>query len=99
MSIFPRKDFTRKEWKEWSIIMAVFAITGSSSVKLTRPVVDAVTAVKGSWKEGPNSWRIAYLLTTLPIYSTLLLTFGTIAGQRVFFTAMVKKMWSRFLPR
>jgi hypothetical protein len=98
ISIFPRKDFTPSEWRQWGIIMGVFAITGSSSVKITRPVVDALTGKEGSWRHGPNIWRLTYLVCTLPIYSTILVSLGTLVGQGPFFVAMTRRMYSRFLP-
>ncbi|KAK9768309.1 hypothetical protein K7432_001147 [Basidiobolus ranarum] len=86
-------------WKEWSIIMTVFAITGSSTVKVVRPVLKDVLGVEGSFTEGPWSYRGAYLATTLPLYSCILVTVGTIFGRRLHFQQIALRMWGRFIPK
>lgn len=53
----------------------------------------------GSMKEGPWSFRFAYLCTTLPLYSCVLLTVATVAGRRPYFKKVVIRMWGRFLPK
>jgi len=58
-----------------------------------------VFQLDGSMKEGPWSFRIAYLCTTLPLYSCVLLTVATIAGRRPYFKKVVLRMWGRFLPK
>lgn len=65
----------------------------------TKPILKNVFDLEGSYIQGPNSYRVASFLTTFPIYSVLLFTFGTLAGQRAFFGGMLLKMWSRLLPK
>ncbi|KAF9399229.1 hypothetical protein BGX21_006604 [Mortierella sp. AD011] len=91
--------FSFNWWKEWTIIMGVFAVTGSSTVMVVKPVLKEVFKLDGSMKEGPWSFRIAYLSTTLPLYSCILLTVATIAGRRPYFQKVVLRMWGRFLPK
>ncbi|KAF9356043.1 hypothetical protein BGX26_005806 [Mortierella sp. AD094] len=91
--------FSFNWWKEWTIIMGVFAVTGSSTVMVVKPVLKDVFKLDGSMKEGPWSFRIAYLGTTLPLYSCILLTVATIAGRRPYFKKVVLRMWGRFLPK
>ncbi|KXN70616.1 hypothetical protein CONCODRAFT_78744, partial [Conidiobolus coronatus NRRL 28638] len=52
-----------------------------------------------SLKEGPWSYRLGYIFFGLPTYSLMLFAIGTLAGKRPFFTYMVMKTWSRFLPK
>ncbi|KAF9943008.1 hypothetical protein BGZ67_008639 [Mortierella alpina] len=91
--------FSFNWWKEWAIIMGVFAVTGSSTVMFVKPILKDVFKLEGSMKEGPWSFRIAYLSTTLPLYSCVLLTVATIAGRRPYFKKVVLRMWGRFLPK
>ncbi|KAL1923523.1 uncharacterized protein VTP21DRAFT_8503 [Calcarisporiella thermophila] len=86
-------------WRDWTVRMAVFAVTGSSSLYVTRPILKNVLGVEGSWRDGPNSFRAAYVVTTIPVYSAMLFAFGALAGQRVFFTATLARMWGRLLPK
>ncbi|KAG0201203.1 hypothetical protein BGX33_010452 [Mortierella sp. NVP41] len=90
--------FSFNWWKEWTIIMGVFAVTGSSTVMVVKPLLKEVFQLDGSMKEGPWSFRFAYLCTTLPLYSCVLLTVATIAGRRPYFKKVVLRMWGRFLP-
>ncbi|KAF9308012.1 hypothetical protein BG000_003002 [Podila horticola] len=91
--------FSYNWWKEWTIIMGVFAVTGSSTVMVVKPVLKEVFNLDGSMKEGPWSFRFAYLCTTLPLYSCVLLTVATVAGRRPYFKKVVIRMWGRFLPK
>ncbi|CAG8499504.1 17230_t:CDS:2, partial [Acaulospora morrowiae] len=59
-------------WKEWAIIFIVFGITGSTTVRIVRPIVTNVFGIEGSFREGPWSYRLTYLSITLPLYSIIL---------------------------
>ena len=50
-------------------------------------------------REGPWSYRITSLLAVSPIYATLLVSFGTVAGRHRFFAAMANKIFGRFIPK
>lgn len=75
------------------IILIVFAITGSSSVFVSKPVLNFI----GITKDSLPVW-IYYILKVIivfPLYQILLLFFGFIAGQFVFFWNFEKKMLTR----
>lgn len=72
------------------IIFIVFAITGSTSAWVTRPIL----AFIGIEKDTMNPfiyWPLSLLLI-LPVYKMLLIIIGTIFGQYRFFSQFVKKM-------
>lgn len=75
------------------IIFVVFAITGSTSAYITRPVL----ALMGITKETMNPWLYwpLSLLLILPVYKVLLIIIGTLFGQHTFFWNFVKKMLIR----
>lgn len=75
------------------IIFIVFAITGSTSAYITRPVL----ALIGITKDTMNPWLYwpLSLLLILPVYKVLLIIIGTLFGQHTFFWNFVKKMLFR----
>jgi hypothetical protein len=82
------------------IIFFVFAITGSSAVRLAGPICEFF----GVYKE-TSAWFVywpARILLIFPLYQLLLVAFGWIFGQFSFFWKFEKKMlvrmgFSRFL--
>lgn len=72
------------------IIFIVFAITGSTSAYISKPVLSLI----GIERDGmyPFLYWILYFVLILPVYKVLLLCIGTLFGQRVFFWNFVKKM-------
>ena len=77
-----------------TVIIIVFAITGSSSVKLSTPLIEFI----GLSTETTN-WLVYWtlnVLITFGLYQVLLITFGTLFGQFKFFWSFEKKMLSRF---
>ncbi len=80
------------------VILIVFAITGSSSVWVARPVLDWIGLDSlrdleqwwGSWLY----WTLRILLI-FPIYQVLLVAFGWLFGQFQFFWNFEKKMLQR----
>ena len=83
----------RKPWKEditeAVVICTVFAITGTSTLVFVRPLLGTL-GIKGTWTDGPNSYRIGSILLISPIYSMILISIGTIAGRHRFFATMGK---------
>jgi hypothetical protein len=78
---------------QMTIIFIVFAITGSSSVKVARPILDFIGI------NDAMAWFIYWplrIIIILPVYQILLICFGTLFGQFKFFWAFEKKMLSRF---
>ena len=55
-------------------------------------------SVEGSFKDGPNSYRVISLVAMMPIYSCLLVAFGTAFGRHHYFKRFALNMWRRFLP-
>jgi len=75
------------------IILLVFSLTGSLSLKLSGVVLEFLGISKSdlsAWGYWPLS-----ILTTFVLYQCLLVTIGTLLGQHKFFWAMEKKMLSR----
>ena len=75
------------------IILLVFSVTGSLSLKLSGVALEFLGIDKASmnpWFYWPLS-----ILTTFILYQILLVSIGTIFGQHKFFWAMEKKMLSR----
>ncbi len=75
------------------IILLVFSITGSLSLKLS----GITLAFLGITKINLSLWFYwpLNILTTFILYQILLVTIGTIFGQHTFFWTMEKKMLSR----
>ncbi len=75
------------------IIFIVFAITGSTASWVTKPILDFL----GISREVMNPFLYWFLriVLILPVYKLLLLFFGTLFGQRLFFWNFVKKMLQR----
>jgi len=93
--------FTKLEnrWEvtyRWEIIriFIVFAVTGSSSLLVGRPII----AFLGITKENLNPllYWILFIIIGLIFYQILLVTFGWLFGQFKFFWEFEKKMLKRF---
>lgn len=72
------------------VIFIVFAVTGSTSAYLSKPVVQWL----GISKETMSAWLYIPLriLIIFPVYQVLLVFFGFISGQFRFFWNFEKKM-------
>mmetsp|Transcript_23046 Transcript_23046/g.41590 ORF Transcript_23046/g.41590 Transcript_23046/m.41590 type:complete len:243 (-) Transcript_23046:215-943(-) len=88
--------WTPKWYGEMALLCTVFAITGTSTMVLVRPAVSDILGLKGSFKEGPWSFRICSLVIMTPIYATLLVMVGTVFGRHAYFRHFSVKMFSRF---
>jgi hypothetical protein len=75
-----------------AIICLVFAVTGSSSIKLAAPVLNflGIHNTLSPWIYWPLR-----IVITFPVYQALLLIFGTVLGQFKFFWKIEKKMFGR----
>lgn len=72
-----------------AIIFIVFAITGSTSAWISKPVCMWL----GIFKEDFGGWFILIrLLVIFPLYQVLLVCIGTLFGQFQFFWGFEKKM-------
>lgn len=80
----------------WEIIriFLVFAVTGSSSLLVSRPII----AFLGINKENLHVmiYWVLFVAISLICYQVLLVAFGWLFGQFQFFWAFEKKMLSRF---
>lgn len=72
------------------VIFIVFAVTGSSSAYLSKPVLQWI----GVTKDTMSLWIYIplYLILIFPIYQVLLVFFGFISGQFKFFWTFEKRM-------
>ena len=80
------------------IIFVVFAITGSSSVKIAKPLLELMGIEISAFENiflGSVLYWIVRILIVFPIYQILLLFFGTLFFQFNFFWKFEKKILSR----
>ena len=75
-------------------IFIVFALTGTSSLVVGRPIIKAL----GITKENLNIvvYYILFAIIALIFYQILLVSFGYLFGQGKFFWEFEKKMLKRF---
>lgn len=77
------------------IILIVFACTGFTALYARK----LVFYLLGVPPEMPFWQRaLIWIVTILPLYNVLLYIYGTIFGQRVFFTNFLKKTMGRLIP-
>jgi hypothetical protein len=75
--------------RQLTLIFIVFAITGSASAWLSRPLCE----VLGISKDQLSHWYTPVrLLLIFPIYQALLVTIGALFGQFTFFWNFEKKL-------
>ena len=75
------------------VIFIVFAITGSSSLYVSKPILNFVGITKDTLSI--VLYYILKILIVFPVYQILLVFFGFISGQFTFFWNFEKKMLSR----
>jgi hypothetical protein len=59
-------QWSARWWADFWIKMLVFAVTGSSTAYLVRPLVSQHLGLNGSFKDGPWSYRIVSLIVMMP---------------------------------
>ena len=76
-----------------AIILIVFAVTGTTSSLIAKPILNFL----GISKDSMNLllYILLYILIIFPIYKIMLLILGTLAGQHTFFKNFLIKMLSR----
>ncbi|GAB2769581.1 DUF6787 family protein [Salinimicrobium soli] len=85
----------------WQVILIifVFAITGSSSVYVARPILEFLGITRVNFTPeffwGGISYYAIRILIIFPTYQLLLVTYGWIFGQARFFWNFEKNMLSR----
>jgi len=75
------------------VIFVVFAITGSASVMVSKPILDFFGITKDSMPY--FIYLLLKIIIVLPVYQVLLVGFGFIFGQFTFFWNFEKKMLRR----
>ncbi len=82
--------------QRWEIIriFLVFAITGSSSVIVGRPIIKFLGITKDNLN--PFLYYLLFIGISLVFYQILLVAFGWLFGQFKFFWQFEKKMLGRF---
>ncbi|MCO4823044.1 MAG: hypothetical protein KC469_13320 [Flavobacteriaceae bacterium] len=88
-----------KKWVltyKWEMIRVflVFAITGSSSVFIGRPIIKLLGITKENLN--PVLYWVLFIIIGLIVYQILLVIFGWLFGQFNFFWEFEKKMLRRF---
>ena len=88
-----------KKWVldyKWEMIRVfmVFAITGSSSLFIGRPIIKLIGITKENLN--PILYWILFIIIGLIFYQILLVSFGWLFGQFKFFWEFEKKMLRRF---
>jgi hypothetical protein len=75
---------------QFILIIIVFAVTGSTSAYLSKPILYWFGIIKG----GVSNWIYypLYIILIFPVYQVLLVCFGFLAGQFKFFWEFEKKM-------
>ncbi len=73
-----------------TVIFIVFAITGSTSAYLSKPLLDLLDITK----DNTSLWIYypLYFILIFPAYQVLLVSYGFLFGQFEFFWAFEKKM-------
>lgn len=95
--------------REKLFVCIIFAITGSSAAAVVRPALAVCRArpefqslfgidENSGFVAGPAGYRVLYFLLMWPMYTALLVFYGTLFQRRAFFSEFALKMWSRFLP-
>ena len=83
---------------QFVIIFVVFAITGSSSVKIAKPLMELIGVEITAFEDifmGTELYWLLRVVIVFPIYQILLLFYGTIFFQFKFFWKFEKKILSR----
>ena len=88
-----------KKWVldyKWEMIRVfmVFAITGSSSLYVGKPIIKLIGITKENLN--PATYWILFIIIGLILYQILLVFFGWLFGQFQFFWEFEKKMLRRF---
>lgn len=79
---------------QFAVVFIVFSITGLGAVYVARPCMELIGIQKENL-HGLIFWPIRILFMTIA-YQIMLVIFGTLAGQRVYFWKVEKRMLRRF---
>lgn len=89
MASFKERWNIKSNWQVF-IILVVFAVTGSTSAYISKPIL----ALFGITKQTVSEWIYypLYIILIFPVYQILLVGYGFLFGQFKFFWAFEKKM-------
>jgi ABC-type enterochelin transport system permease subunit len=95
LKLFKRLAIKWEVTYQWELIaiFLVFAVTGSTSTKISGPIIEFL-GLKDSISSTYIFWTLRILII-FPIYQVLLVIFGWLFGQFQFFWAFEKKMLTR----
>lgn len=91
------KWVTEYRWEIIAIFL-VFALTGTSSVRIAKPLLEWIGFTRTLFPDGflgSSLYWIVRIVIILPIYQVLLIIFGALLGQFKFFWEFEKKMLKR----
>jgi len=88
--------YTAGWWKDVLVVGTVFSVTGSCSLQFVQPTINSL-GLQGSMRDGPWLYRTAHLTLSPPAWCAMLVTIGTLAGKRPYFTAVASKVMGRFI--
>lgn len=91
--VLSKKWVLTYRWEMIRVFM-VFAITGSSSMFVGRPIIKLIGITKENLN--PVVYWVLFIIIGLLFYQILLVFFGWLFGQFEFFWAFEKKMLRRF---
>lgn len=91
--ILEKRWVLQYRWEMIRVFM-VFAVTGSSSLYIGRPIIKLLGITKENLN--PILYWILFIIIGLIFYQVLLVTFGWLFGQFKFFWEFEKKMLKRF---
>lgn len=91
----------KKRWKissDWQLVLIffIFSVTGSAATYIRKIFFEFV----GITSETSFLIKVPlYIVTLVPAYYILLVIFGTLFGQKVFFVGFAKKSVGRFIRK
>lgn len=96
MNKLKRRWNVSSNW-QLTVIFVVFAITGSTAAKFAGPLTEFIGISKN------DGWHLYWpirILAIFPIYQILLVSFGWVFGEFLFFWKFEKKIlrFMKFLP-
>jgi len=79
---------------QFVVVFIVFSITGMGAVLIARPMMGwvGIDYAQMAWY---TFWPLRILFMTI-CYQIMLVIFGTVAGQRIYFWRVEKRMLKRF---
>lgn len=80
------------------MILLVFAVTGSTAVKVAQPILEFIGFARENFSEDWYYYLLYWtvrILIIFPVYQVLLVVFGWLFGQFKFFWNFEKKMLGR----